>query len=130
MSRVFAKFAAWEIPQQLHEDVVVKALKDRLIEHIARDSTALPARERFAVTAEHKKQRKEKKEEKRKQKELTQKALRNKTAKPREKRVCKGSFDKKTAKERGTRIQRPRFRWGPCRNCPGRKKNASKLAPW
>jgi hypothetical protein len=108
MSRVFAKCAAWEVPQQWHEDVVVKALKDRLIGHIARDSTAIEGRERFAVTAEHRKQRKERKEEKRKQKELTQKALRNKTAKPRKKRVRKGSFDKKKARERGSRIQRQR----------------------
>jgi hypothetical protein len=113
MSRTFAKFAAWELPQQLHEDVIAKVMKDRIVGHIARDSTALPARERFAVTAEHKKQRQERKEEKRKQKELTQKALRNKTAKPRKKRVCKGSFDKKKANERGTRIQRQRHQTLP-----------------
>ena len=108
MSRAFAKFADWEVPQQLHEDVVVKALQERIVGHIARDSTAIPARERFPVTAEHKKQRQQRKEEKRKQKELTQKALRHKTAQPRKKRVRKGSFDKKKASERGTRIQRQR----------------------
>jgi Transposase DDE domain len=73
-----------------------------------RDSTAIPARERFAVTAEHKKQRQEKKREKQKQRELKQKALRTKTAIPRKKRVRKGSFDKKKAAERGSRIQRQR----------------------
>jgi hypothetical protein len=107
-SRSFAEFAARELPQQWHADTVVKTQKGRLIGHIARDSTAIPARERFPITAEHKKQRQQQKEEKRKQRELTQKALRNKTAKPRKKRVRKGSFDKKKASERGSRLQRQR----------------------
>ena len=107
-SRAFAQFAAMELPQRLHEAVVLKTQKGRLIGHVARDSTAIPARERFAVTAEHKKQRKEKKREKQKQREAKQKALRNKTAIPRKKRVRKGSFDKKKAAERGSRIERQR----------------------
>ena len=107
-SRAFAQFAAMELPQRLHEAVVLKTQKGRLIGHVARDSTAIPARERFAVTAEHKKQRKEKKREKQKQREAKQKALRNKTAIPRKKRVRKGSFDKKKAAERGPRIERQR----------------------
>ena len=107
-SRAFAQFAAIELPQRLHEAVVLKTQEGRLIGHIARDSTAIPARERFVVTAEHKKQRKEKKKEKQKQRELKQKALRTKTAIPRKKRVRKGSFDKKKAAEHGSRIQRQR----------------------
>ena len=107
-SRAFAQFAEIELPQRLHEAVILKTQKDRLIGHIARDSTAIPARERFVVTPEHKKQRKEKKIEKQKQRQLKQKALRNKTAIPRKKRVRKGSFDKKKAAERGTRLQRQR----------------------
>jgi hypothetical protein len=107
-SRAFAQFADMELPQQLHKAVVLDTQKGRLIGHIARDSTAIPARERFAVTAEHKKQRQEKKREKQKQRELKQKALRNKTAIPRKKRVRKGSFDKKKAGERGSRIERQR----------------------
>jgi hypothetical protein len=107
-SRAFAQFADIELPQQLHKAVVLDTQKDRLIGHIARDSTAIPARERFAVTAEHKKQRQEKKREKQKQRELKQKALRNKTAIPRKKRVRQGSFDKKKAAERGSRNERQR----------------------
>jgi hypothetical protein len=107
-SRAFAQFAEMELPQQLHKAVVLETQKGRLIGHIARDSTAIPARERFAVTAEHKKQRQEKKREQQKQRELKQKALRNKTAIPRKKRVRKGCFDKKKAAERGSRIERQR----------------------
>ena len=107
-SRAFTQFADMELPQQLHKAVVLDTQKGRLIGHIARDSTAIPARERFAVTAEHKKQRQEKKREKQKQRELKQKALRRKTALPRKKRVRKGSFDKKKAGERGSRIERQR----------------------
>jgi hypothetical protein len=107
-SRAFALFADMELPQQLHKAMVLNTQKGRLIGHIARDSTAIPARERFAVTAEHKKQRQAKKREKQKQRELKQKALRHKTAIPRKKRVRKGFFDKKKAAERGPRIQRQR----------------------
>ena len=107
-SRAFAEFADMELPRQLHKAVVLDTQKGRLIGHIARDSTAIAARERFPVTAEHKKQRQEKKREKQKQRELKQKALRTKTALPRKKRVRKGSFDKKKAGERGSRIERQR----------------------
>ena len=107
-SRAFATFAASQLPQQLHEAVIASTQKERLIGHIARDSTAIPARERFAVTAEHKQQRQEKKRAKQQQRELKQKALKNKTAIPRKKRKRKGSFDKKKAADRGPRIQRQR----------------------
>lgn len=107
-SRANGEFSHSELPQQLHAAVIAQTQKDRLIGHIARDSTMIPARERFVVTAAHKKQRKEKKLEKQKQKALRLKALRNKSAIPRKKRVRKGSFDKKKAAERGTRIQRQR----------------------
>jgi hypothetical protein len=107
-SRAFAQFAETELPQQLHKAVVLNTQEGRLIGHMARDSTSIAARERFEVTAEHKKQRKEKKREKQKQRELKQKALRTKTAIPRKKRVRKGSFDKKKAAERGSRIERQR----------------------
>ena len=107
-SRAFAQFAEMELPQRLHKALVLDTQKGRLIGHIARDSTAIPARERFAVTAEHKKQRQEKKREKQKQRELRQKALRHKTALPRKKRVRQGCFAKKKAAERGPRIERQR----------------------
>ncbi len=107
-SRAFALFAEIGLPQRLHEAVVLKTQEGRLIGHIARDSTAIAARERFAVTPEHKKQRQEKKREKQKQRDLKQKALRTKTAMPRKKRVCKGSFDKKKEADRGPRMKRQR----------------------
>ena len=46
-SRVFAEFAASQLPQQLHAAVIQATQADRLIGHIARDSTAIPARERI-----------------------------------------------------------------------------------
>ncbi|MCO5353883.1 MAG: hypothetical protein M9913_23915 [Bryobacteraceae bacterium] len=45
-SRAFALFAHSELPQQLHAALIASTQKDRLIGHIARDSTAIEARER------------------------------------------------------------------------------------
>jgi hypothetical protein len=45
-SRAFAEFANSRMPQQLHEAVVQATQSQRLVGHIARDSTAIPARER------------------------------------------------------------------------------------
>ena len=53
-SRAFAQFADMELPRQLHKAVVLDTQKGRLIGHIARDSTAIAARERFPVTAAQK----------------------------------------------------------------------------
>jgi Transposase DDE domain len=47
-SRAFEEFAASELPQRLHAAVIEKTQKERLIGHIARDSTAIEARERYA----------------------------------------------------------------------------------
>ena len=44
-SRAFAEFAEDQLPQQLHQAMVEQTQKDRLIGHIARDSTAITARE-------------------------------------------------------------------------------------
>ena len=107
-SRAFAAFAEIELPQQLHQAVVLQTQKNRLIGHIARDSTAIPARERFIVTAEHKKQRREKKLAKQIQRKLKHQAQRNKNTPPRKKRMRTGSFAKKKASERGPRIERQR----------------------
>ena len=90
-SRAFAEFAATELPQQLHEAVIAATQKERLIGHIARDSTAIPARERFPEEAQ---------KEKQKEKEKTAKRRRDKRA--------QGRFAKAKAAERGTRIQRQR----------------------
>ena len=46
-SRAFAEFAQMELPQFVHAALIASTQKDRLIGHIARDSTAIEARERF-----------------------------------------------------------------------------------
>jgi hypothetical protein len=46
-SRAFAEFAHMELAQFAHEAFVCETQKDRLIGHIARDSTAIEAREKF-----------------------------------------------------------------------------------
>ena len=46
-SRAFAEFARMELPQFVHAALITSTQKDRLIGHIARDSTAIEARERF-----------------------------------------------------------------------------------
>jgi len=85
-SRAFAQFASTELPQQLHQAVVAATQGNRLIGHIARDSTAIPAREHVPESVMERKRRAQ-------------------AAKPKRK---KGSFRKAKAAERGTRIQRQR----------------------
>ncbi len=46
-SRAFQEFAESELPQRLHEALILHTQQGRLIGHIARDSTAIEARERF-----------------------------------------------------------------------------------
>lgn len=50
-SRAFDEFARMELPQFAHEALVRETQKDRLIGHIARDSTAIEAREHFPESA-------------------------------------------------------------------------------
>lgn len=45
-SRAFAEFAEAEFGQQVHAGLIQKTLKERLIGHISRDSTAIEAREK------------------------------------------------------------------------------------
>jgi len=45
-SRAFAAFARGQLPQRIHEALVKRYLGRKLIGHISRDSTAIPARER------------------------------------------------------------------------------------
>ena len=92
-SRAFAEFAATELPQQLHEAVIATTQNQRLIGHIARDATAIPARERFPETTQQKKQKKKAKQRAAKQCKRTR---------------SKGSFGKAKAAQSGTRIQRQR----------------------
>jgi hypothetical protein len=86
-SRAFAEFAETQLPQQLHQAIVEATQSERLIGHIARDSTAIAARERFSVA-----ERRDRKA---------------KTKAPKSKRR-KGSFGRAKAADRGTRIQRQR----------------------
>lgn len=90
-SRAFAEFASSQLPQRLHEAIVATTQSQRLVGHIARDSTAIPARERFDP-AEITAQRHE-----RKQKEKRRNAKRR-----------KGSHERQKADARGTRIERQR----------------------
>jgi DDE family transposase/transposase-like protein DUF772 len=46
-SRAFQEFAETELPQRLHEALIVYTQQGRLIGHIARDSSAIEARERM-----------------------------------------------------------------------------------
>lgn len=49
-SRAFDEFAQMELPQFVHEALIRETQQGRLIGHIARDSTAIEARERFPET--------------------------------------------------------------------------------
>src|SRR3977135_3213059 len=50
-SRAFEDFARMELPQLVHETLIRETQKDRLIGHIARDSTAIEVREVFPETS-------------------------------------------------------------------------------
>lgn len=102
-SRAFAEFALSELPQQLHQAVIASTQEHRLIGHVARDSTAIPARERLPETAKQKAAARRAKKAKKAKKRAGKQAA--KQSPP------KGSprvFDKKKADQRGTRIQRQR----------------------
>jgi len=51
-SRAFAEFARMELPQFVHEALIRETQQGRLIGHIARDATAIEAREHFPETSE------------------------------------------------------------------------------
>ena len=97
-SRAFAEFAATELPQQLHAAVIEATQRERIIGHITRDSTAIPARE--TVPEAVRQEKKEKKEKKNKE--------RKRTAKQGKRKRTKGAFAKAKAAERGPRIKRQR----------------------
>jgi hypothetical protein len=52
-SRAFQEFAATELPQRLREALILHTQQGRLVGHIARDSTAMEARERFQRPPKH-----------------------------------------------------------------------------
>jgi len=45
-SRAFAEFAQSELPQRVHEALIVRTQAERLVGHISRDSTAIEARQK------------------------------------------------------------------------------------
>jgi len=92
-SRAFAEFAQTGLPQQLHEAVIATTQRDRLIGHIARDSTAIVARERFPETARQKTARRKEKHKAKPGKSTGQK---------------RRPFRRAKVSERGTRIQKQR----------------------
>lgn len=53
-SRAFQEFAETELAQRLHEALILNTVRGRLVGHIARDSTAIEARERFDTLPKHK----------------------------------------------------------------------------
>ena len=61
-SRAFAQFARQRIGEQLHQLLLPAKRPDRLVGHIARDSTAIEARERFPDTPPPDKKRKRSKQ--------------------------------------------------------------------
>ena len=98
-SRAFAEFAETQLPQQLHEAVIMSTQERRLIGHIARDSTAIPVRERYPETPGQK--------EKAAARKAKRKAKKRSAGRGRSKGT-KGGFVKAKAADRGTRIQRQR----------------------
>ena len=56
-SRAFEEFARMQLPQFVHEALIRETQQDRIIGHIARDSTAIEAREHFPETAAQRKAR-------------------------------------------------------------------------
>lgn len=56
-SRALKEFAAMQLPQFVHEALIAETQKGRLIGHICRDSTAIPARERLAEATPKQQQR-------------------------------------------------------------------------
>jgi hypothetical protein len=63
-SRAFAQFAQMELAQFTHEALIAETLKDRLVGHIARDSSAIEAHERFPETPSQKRARRHEKKPK------------------------------------------------------------------
>lgn len=129
-SRAFGEFAVTELPQQLHAAVIAATQSERLIGHITRDSTAIPARERVSETVQQEKkanqekarkskQARDKRKRAAKQAKAEGKAKGEDTGKAQAKRQSKtkakakrkhpkGAFAKAKATERGTRVERQR----------------------
>jgi hypothetical protein len=50
-SRAFQEFAGTELPHRLRQGLILDTQRGRLIGHIARDATAIEARETFSAIA-------------------------------------------------------------------------------
>jgi len=105
-SRAFEEFARMQLPQFVHEALIRQTQQDRLIGHIARDATEIPAREHFPETpaqrAARQKARKAKiKQERQAAREAARKAA-EKAGRP---------YPKSRGK-RGPRGPHPRFKGG------------------
>jgi len=90
-SRAFADFAASQLPQQLHAAVIATTQSQRLVGHIARDSTAIPVRERYPEPPPQPKSK-----------------SKSKSKPGNNKKRAKGPMPKAKACDRGTRIQQQR----------------------
>lgn len=106
-SRAFAEFAITELPQQLHEAVIAATQHGRLIGHIARDSTAIPAREHFPETAQQKQEREDRQREAKREAKGKKKDGKRAATTPGVARQ-KGRHKRAKAADRGTRIERQR----------------------
>lgn len=53
-SRAFHEFAETELPQPVHESLIVDTQRNQLIGHITRDSTAIEPSKRFDPLPKHK----------------------------------------------------------------------------
>ena len=91
-SRAFAEFAEMQLPQFVHEALIRETQKDRIIGHIARDSTAIEAREAVAETARQRAQQ-------RAQQQKSKARARSRNRKPRQARQ---------ADDPATRLERQR----------------------
>ena len=60
-SRAFAEFSLSELPQRVHKALIKKTLKDEIVIHNSRDSTAIKAREKTKIKSSSKPQEKTKK---------------------------------------------------------------------
>ena len=103
-SRAFAEFARMQLPQFVHEALIGETQKDRLIGHIARDSTAIEAREYYPPSEAH--ARKQAREAERKAKrEAPRKSLKGRRHGP-PKRYKGGK--RPPARKSDTRLERQR----------------------
>jgi hypothetical protein len=130
-SRAFAEFAATELVQQLHAAVIEATQRERLIGHIARDSTAIPVRERYPETAEQKKEKARRRKEKKKEAETGKSRNRKQAVATAGGKREKGRHKRAKAADRGTRMQRQRHQKLdvmlqdlPCQCDMGAKKNS------